>query len=80
MDSISLEQGLTVAIAILGALSAAIVSVRYRKIVVEFKELAEALKEALEDKKLTKAEIKELISEIVDVIDAIRESAWSLKK
>ena len=76
MDSIMIILG--VIIAICGSLLG-VVSVQNRRLVVEFQELAEVVQEALEDKKITK-EMKEIMAEVVDFIDAAKESTWFFKK
>lgn len=70
---------LGVVAAICGSL-VGIVSVQNRKLIVEFQELAEVLKEALEDKQITKDEMKEIMAEVIDVVDALKESTWLFKK
>ena len=77
MDSLSIV--LSVVVAVCGAL-VGIVSVQNRKLVVEFQEMAEVLKEAYEDKKITKEEMKEIMAEVIDVVDALKESTWLFKK
>ena len=78
MESIDLTVVLVVIIALLGSASAYI-AVRHQKVISELKELAEAVQEALEDKKITKDEQKEIMEEVIDVANAIA-NAWSLKK
>lgn len=77
MDSIMIILG--VIIAVCGSLLG-VVSVQNRRLVVEFQELAEVVQEALEDKKITKEEMKEIMAEVVDFIDAAKESTWFFKK
>jgi Na+-translocating ferredoxin:NAD+ oxidoreductase RnfG subunit len=77
MDSLSIV--LSVVVAVCGAL-VGIVSVQNRKLVVEFQEMAEVLKEAYKDKKITKDEMKEIMAEVIDVVDALKESTWLFKK
>lgn len=69
---------LGVIVAVLGSASA-FVAVRHQAVIKEIRELAEVVAEALEDKKITKDEQKEILEEIVDVANAIAES-WSLRK
>ena len=78
MESIDLTVVLGVIIALLGSASAYI-AVRHQKVISELKELAEAVQEALEDKKITKDEQKEIMEEVIDVAHAIAD-IWSLKK
>ena len=77
MDSLTIILGVIVALcgSIVG-----LVSVQNRKLIVEFQEMAEVLKEALEDKKITKEEMKDIMAEVIDVVDAIKESTWFFKK
>ena len=77
MDSLTIILGVIVALcgSIVG-----LVSVQNRKLIVEFQEMAEVLKEALEDKKITKEEMKEIMTEVIDVVDAIKGSTWFFKK
>lgn len=77
MDSLTIILGVIVALcgSIIG-----LVSVQNRKLIVEFQEMAEVLKEALEDKKITKEEMKDIMAEVIDVVDAIKESTWFFKK
>ena len=77
MDSLMIILGVVEAIC--GSL-VGIVSVQNRKLIVEFQELAEVLKEALEDKQITKDEMKEIMAEVIDVVDALKESTWLFKK
>tara|TARA_Y100001938_G_C8092470_1_gene435899 strand:+ start:1227 stop:1460 length:234 start_codon:yes stop_codon:yes gene_type:complete len=77
MDSLMIILGVVAAIC--GSL-VGIVSVQNRKLIVEFQELAEVLKEALEDKQITKDEMKEIMAEVIDVVDALKESTWLFKK
>jgi len=77
MDSLTMILGVVIALcsSIIG-----IVSVQNRKLVVEFQEMAEVLKEAYKDKKITKDEMKEIMAEVIDVVDALKESTWLFKK
>ena len=77
MDSLMIILGVVAAIC--GSL-VGIVSVQNRKLIVEFQELAEVLKEALEDKQITKDEMKEIMAEVIDVVAALKESTWLFKK
>ena len=77
MDSLMIILGVVAAIC--GSLVGN-VSVQNRKLIVEFQELAEVLKEALEDKQITKDEMKEIMAEVIDVVDALKESTWLFKK
>ena len=77
MDSLMIILGVVAAIC--GSL-VGIVSVQKRKLIVEFQELAAGLKEALEDKQITKDEMKEIMAEVIDVVDALKESTWLFKK
>ena len=78
MESLNLTVVLGAIVAILSATSA-FFAVRHQKVIMEIKELAECVQEALEDGKITKNEQKEIMEEVVDVAHAIAES-WSLKK
>jgi len=77
MDSLTIILGVIVGLcgSIIG-----LVSVQNRKLIVEFQEMAEVLKEALEDKKITKEEMKDIMAEVIDVVDAVKESTWFFKK
>ena len=77
MDSLMVILGIVAAIC--GSL-VGIVSVQNRKLIVEIQELAKVLKEALEDKKITKEEMKDVMAEVIDVADALKESTWLFKK
>ena len=77
MDSLTIILGVIVALC--GSMIG-LVSVQNRKLIVEFQEMAEVLKEALEDKKITKEEMKEIMAEVIDVVDAIEGSTWFFKK
>jgi len=61
----------------LGAI-ATVATVRYRKVIVELQEVAEVLREAYKDKRITKAEKERIMKEILDVVSALLKSAWSL--
>ena len=78
MEGIDLTLVLGTIIAILGGLST-YVAISHQKVVKEIRELAECVQEALEDKKITKDEQKEIMEEVIDVAHAIAES-WSLRK
>lgn len=78
MESLDLTTILGGVAAILGATSVYFVA-RHQKVILEIKELAEVVEEALEDNKITKDEQKEIMEEVIDVAHAIAES-WSLKK
>ena len=69
MDSLMIILGVVAAIC--GSL-VGIVSVQNRKLIVEFQELAEVLKEALEDKQNTKDEMKEIMAEVIDFVYALK--------
>jgi|SaaInl8_120m_RNA_FD_contig_31_560439_length_983_multi_5_in_0_out_0_2 hypothetical protein len=78
LEAINLEMVLGAIVAILGS-AVAVVSVKYKNVLKEIRELAEVVQDSYKDKKITKDEQKKILDEVVDVAQAIADS-WSLKK
>jgi len=78
LEAINLEMALGAIVAILGS-AVAVVSVKYKNVLKEIRELAEVVQDSYKDKKITKDEQKKILDEVVDVAQAIADS-WSLKK
>ena len=78
LEAINLEMVLGAIVAILGS-AVAVVSVKYKNVLKEIRELAEVVQDSYKDKKITKDEQKKILDEVVDVAQAIANS-WSLKK
>jgi hypothetical protein len=57
-----------------------VISAKWRKVFKEVKEVAEALQEAYEDKKLTNAERKIIMKEALDVLKALIAIKWKFGK
>ena len=55
---------------------ATFVGLKYKKLIDEIKEVFDALREAYEDGKLSKAEQKAVMKEILDVFSALLKIAW----
>jgi len=55
---------------------ATFVGLKYKKLIDEIKEVFDALQEAYEDGKLSKAEQKAVMKEILDVFSALLKIAW----
>ena len=60
--------------------SLTLVSARYRKIMKELGDVVKALEKANEDKKVTAAEKKEIMKEVLDGVKAIIGLKWNIFK
>lgn len=56
-----------------------LVSIKYRIVIKELREVAQALEDAYEDGKLTKKEKEKIMKEVLDVIKAVIGLFWKFK-